>query len=337
VTVSNQLDARKSAIKLAVTPGEPAGIGPDLIIMLAEQEWEAQLVIFADRDLLRARAALLGKKIDIIPYSKGMDYIQKPGEIIVNHVPCAKEPIAGILDSENGHYVVNTLRLACEANMEGEFNAVVTGPVHKGIINKAGVSFSGHTEYFAVQSNTADVVMMLATDGLRVCLATTHIPLAYVSKAITRERIEKVVGIMHADLQQKFGIEHPTIYVCGLNPHAGEDGHLGREEIEVITPALDRLRESGMNLVGPLPADTIFQPKYLEKADAVLAMYHDQGLPVLKFKGFGNSVNITLGLPFIRTSVDHGTATDLAGTGQADTGSMARAINKAIKLAKLKL
>jgi 4-hydroxythreonine-4-phosphate dehydrogenase len=305
--------------------------------MLAEQEWEAQLVIFADRDLLRARAALLGKKIDIIPYSKGMDYIQKPGEIIVNHVPCAKEPIAGILDSENGHYVVNTLRLACEANMEGEFNAVVTGPVHKGIINKAGVSFSGHTEYFAVQSNTADVVMMLATDGLRVCLATTHIPLAYVSKAITRERIEKVVGIMHADLQQKFGIEHPTIYVCGLNPHAGEDGHLGREEIEVITPALDRLRESGMNLVGPLPADTIFQPKYLEKADAVLAMYHDQGLPVLKFKGFGNSVNITLGLPFIRTSVDHGTATDLAGTGQADTGSMARAINKAIKLAKLKL
>jgi 4-hydroxythreonine-4-phosphate dehydrogenase len=337
VTVSNQLDARKSAIKLAVTPGEPAGIGPDLIIMLAEQEWEAQLVIFADRDLLRARAALLGKKIDIIPYSKGMDYIQKPGEIIVNHVPCAKEPIAGILDSENGHYVVNTLRLACEANMEGEFNAVVTGPVHKGIINKAGVSFSGHTEYFAVQSNTADVVMMLATDGLRVCLATTHIPLAYVSKAITRERIEKVVGIMHADLKQKFGIEHPTIYVCGLNPHAGEDGHLGREEIEVITPALDRLRESGMNLVGPLPADTIFQPKYLEKADAVLAMYHDQGLPVLKFKGFGNSVNITLGLPFIRTSVDHGTATDLAGTGQADTGSMARAINKAIKLAKLKL
>jgi len=337
VTVSNQLDARKSAIKLAVTPGEPAGIGPDLIIMLAEQEWEAQLVIFADRDLLRARAAVLGKKIDIIPYSKGMDYIQKPGEIIVNHVPCAKEPIAGVLDSENGHYVVNTLRLACEANMEGEFNAVVTGPVHKGIINKAGVSFSGHTEYFAVQSNTADVVMMLATDGLRVCLATTHIPLAYVSKAITRERIEKVVGIMHADLQQKFGIEHPTIYVCGLNPHAGEDGHLGREEIEVITPALDRLRESGMNLVGPLPADTIFQPKYLEKADAVLAMYHDQGLPVLKFKGFGNSVNITLGLPFIRTSVDHGTATDLAGTGQADTGSMARAINKAIKLAKLKL
>ncbi|MFT5671050.1 MAG: 4-hydroxythreonine-4-phosphate dehydrogenase, partial [Glaciecola sp.] len=222
-------------------------------------------------------------------------------------------------------------------NIEGDFDAVVTGPVHKGIINKAGVSFSGHTEYFAVQSNTADVVMMLATDGLRVCLATTHIPLAYVSKAITPQRIEKVLGIMHADLQQKFGIEKPTIYVCGLNPHAGEDGHLGKEEIEIITPTLNRLREAGMDLVGPLPADTIFQPKYLDKADAVLAMYHDQGLPVLKFKGFGNSVNITLGLPFIRTSVDHGTATDLAGSGKADTGSMARAINQAIKLAKLKL
>jgi 4-hydroxythreonine-4-phosphate dehydrogenase len=326
-----------SLIKLAVTPGEPAGIGPDLIILLAQHKWEAQLVVFADTMLLKTRAAMLGKKIDIIPYLKGMDYLQKPGQIIARHVPCAKESIAGQLDSENGHYVVDTLRLACEANIEGDFDAVVTGPVHKGIINKAGVSFSGHTEYFAVQSNTADVVMMLATDGLRVCLATTHIPLAYVSKAITPQRIEKVLGIMHADLQQKFGIEKPTIYVCGLNPHAGEDGHLGKEEIEIITPTLNRLREAGMDLVGPLPADTIFQPKYLDKADAVLAMYHDQGLPVLKFKGFGNSVNITLGLPFIRTSVDHGTATDLAGSGKADTGSMARAINQAIKLAKLKL
>jgi 4-hydroxythreonine-4-phosphate dehydrogenase len=326
-----------SLIKLAVTPGEPAGIGPDLIILLAQHKWEAQLVVFADTMLLKTRAAMLGKKIDIIPYLKGMDYLQKPGQIIVRHVPCAKESIAGQLDSEHGHDVVDTLRLACEANIEGDFDAVVTGPVHKGIINKAGVSFSGHTEYFAVQSNTADVVMMLATDGLRVCLATTHIPLAYVSKAITPQRIEKVLGIMHADLQQKFGIEKPTIYVCGLNPHAGEDGHLGKEEIEIITPTLNRLREAGMDLVGPLPADTIFQPKYLDKADAVLAMYHDQGLPVLKFKGFGNSVNITLGLPFIRTSVDHGTATDLAGSGKADTGSMARAINQAIKLAKLKL
>jgi 4-hydroxythreonine-4-phosphate dehydrogenase len=221
--------------------------------------------------------------------------------------------------------------------MLGDFDAVVTGPVHKGIINKAGVSFSGHTEYFAQQSNTADVVMMLATDGLRVCLATTHIPLAYVSRAITPERIEKVVRIMNTDLKLKFGIAQPTIYVCGLNPHAGEDGHLGKEEIQIITPTLDMLRSQGLNLIGPLPADTIFQPKYLDKADAVLAMYHDQGLPVLKFKGFGNSVNITLGLPFIRTSVDHGTAVDLAGSGDVDTGSMKRAISKAIKLAKRKL
>lgn len=326
----------QNLIKLAVTPGEPAGIGPDLIIMLSQQVWDAQIVVFADEQMLKARAAVLGIDVEIIPYSKDMQFVQQAGQIIVHHVAVKSDVVAGELNSENGHYVVDTLRLACEANMQGEFDAVVTGPVHKGIINKAGVSFSGHTEYFAQQSNTADVVMMLATDGLRVCLATTHIPLAYVSKAITPERLEKVIGIMHADLQQKFGIPEPRIYVCGLNPHAGEDGHLGSEEIQVITPTLDQLREQGMNLVGPLPADTIFQPKYLDQADAVLAMYHDQGLPVLKFKGFGNSVNITLGLPFIRTSVDHGTATDLAGTGDADTGSMKRAINKAIKLAKLK-
>ena len=323
-------------IKLAITPGEPAGIGPDLIVLLSEYEWDAQIVVFGDADVLRERARLLTKAVEIIPYSDGLQYIQKPGQIIVNHIPVASPVVAGELNSDNGHYVVDTLRLACESNMQGQFDAVVTGPVHKGIINQAGVSFSGHTEYFAQQSNTADVVMMLATDGLRVCLATTHIPLAYVSKAITPERIEKVIRIMHTDLQEKFGIPNPTIYVCGLNPHAGEDGHLGNEEILVITPTLDNLRKQGLNLVGPLPADTIFQPKYLEQADAVLAMYHDQGLPVLKFKGFGNSVNITLGLPFIRTSVDHGTATDLAGTGKADTGSMQRAINQAIKLAKLK-
>lgn len=330
------LNSEPQNIKLAVTPGEPAGIGPDLVVLLSEQSWEAQIVVFADAEVLKARAEALGKKIEIIPYSKGMQYVQQAGQIIVAQVDTVAKVVPGQLDSENGHYVVDTLRLACEANMKGEFDAVVTGPVHKGIINKAGVSFSGHTEYFAQQSNTADVVMMLATDGLRVCLATTHIPLEYVSKAITPERIEKVIGIMHRDLQHKFGIPDPTIYVCGLNPHAGEDGHLGTEEIRVITPTLERLREQGMNLVGPLPADTIFQPKYLDQADAVLAMYHDQGLPVLKFKGFGNSVNITLGLPFIRTSVDHGTATDLAGTGNADTGSLKRAINEAIKLAKLK-
>jgi 4-hydroxythreonine-4-phosphate dehydrogenase len=217
--------------------------------------------------------------------------------------------------------------------MQGEFDAVVTGPVHKGIINKAGISFSGHTEYFANQSNTNDVVMMLATEGLRVVLATTHIPLAYVAKAITAERLHKVIHIVNTDLQLKFGIKQPHIFVCGLNPHAGEDGHIGKEEIEVISPALEALRAEGINITGPLPADTIFNPKYLEQADVVLAMYHDQGLPVLKFKGFSASVNITLGLPFIRTSVDHGTAIDLAGTGKANTGSFALALRKAIKLA----
>lgn len=324
-------------IRIAVTPGEPAGIGPDLMIILAKKPCEAQLVVFADMNMMTQRAVLLGVELDIIPFEAGLDVIAQPGQMIVHHIPTIVDVVAGKLDSNNGQYVVETLRQACQENMLGHFDAVVTGPVHKGIINKAGVSFSGHTEYFAQQSNTADVVMMLATDGLRVCLATTHIPLAYVSKAITPERIEKVIRIMNTDLTLKFGIAEPTIYVCGLNPHAGEDGHLGKEEIHIITPTLDKLRSQGLRLVGPLPADTIFQPKYLDKADAVLAMYHDQGLPVLKFKGFGNSVNITLGLPFIRTSVDHGTAADLAGSGEVDTGSMQRAINKAIKLAKKKL
>ena len=323
-------------IRIAVTPGEPAGIGPDLMIMLSRQQWDAQMVIFADRNMMAQRAVQLGVALEIIPFEPGLDIVQQAGQMIVYHIPVEVDVVAGKLDSGNGQYVVETLRQACEENMLGNFDAVVTGPVHKGIINKAGVSFSGHTEYFAQQSNTADVVMMLATDGLRVCLATTHIPLAYVSKAITPERIDKVVRIINTDLKLKFGIDEPTIYVCGLNPHAGEDGHLGTEEIQIITPTLDVLRSQGINLIGPLPADTIFQPKYLEKADAVLAMYHDQGLPVLKFKGFGNSVNITLGLPFVRTSVDHGTAADLAGSGDVDAGSMKRAINKAIKLAKKK-
>ena len=229
--------------------------------------------------------------------------------------------------------MVETLRVACEKNMSGEFDAVVTGPVHKGLINKAGIPFSGHTEYFAHQANCSDVVMMLATPGLRVALVTTHIPLAYVSKAITVERLQKVTRILHQDLINKFGIQQPVIYACGINPHAGEEGLLGREEIEVMTPAFEELRSEGINIIGPLPADTIFQEKYLIKADAILSMFHDQGLPVLKYKGFGSSVNITLGLPFIRTSVDHGTALDLAGSNTADQGSFIEAILTAIDLA----
>ncbi len=301
-------------MRIAVTPGEPAGVGPDLLIELAQSGWDAQLVAIADAQLLRQRAAVLGLNLTLVPFDDQADaQPTPPGTLYLHQVDLATEVVAGELNEQNGEYVLDTLRIACEKNMDGTFDAVVTGPVHKGIINKAGISFSGHTEYFAQQSNTPDVVMLLATEGLRVALVTTHIPLAYVAKAITPERLEKVIGILDHDLRTKFGLASPRILVCGLNPHAGEGGHLGREEIDVITPTLDALNAQGMNLVGPLPADTLFQDKYLNDADAVLAMYHDQGLPVLKYKGFGNSVNITLGLPFIRTSVDHGTALESSG------------------------
>ncbi|MBQ4832887.1 4-hydroxythreonine-4-phosphate dehydrogenase PdxA [Pseudoalteromonas sp. MMG010] len=321
-------------LKIAVTPGEPAGIGPDLFIKLAQLKWDAQLVAIADGALLKTRAEQLGLSINLIEFDPHAKATPAPaGSVYIHQVDLGGPVELGVLDDTNGQYVLDTLRIASEKNMDGTFDAVVTGPVHKGIINKAGISFSGHTEYFAQQSNTPDVVMLLATEGLRVALVTTHIPLAYVSRAITEERLTKVIGILNHDLQTKFGIEKPRILVCGLNPHAGEDGHLGNEEIETITPTLNKLNEQGMNLIGPLPADTLFQDKYLSQVDAVLAMYHDQGLPVLKYKGFGKSVNITLGLPFIRTSVDHGTALDLAGTGNAEVGSFELAIREAIKLA----
>ncbi|KTD89348.1 MULTISPECIES: 4-hydroxythreonine-4-phosphate dehydrogenase PdxA [unclassified Pseudoalteromonas] len=321
-------------LRVAITPGEPAGIGPDLLITLAQQAWDAQLVVLADAKLLKERAKLLGLPINLIEFDENAPAKATPeGCVYIHQVNLGDDVELGVLNDANGQYVLDTLRIASEKNMDGTFDAVVTGPVHKGIINKAGISFSGHTEYFAQQSNTADVVMLLATEGLRVALVTTHIPLAYVSRAITEDRLTKVATILDHDLRTKFGIEKPRILVCGLNPHAGEDGHLGREEIDTITPTLDILRSQGMNLIGPLPADTLFQDKYLSEADAVLAMYHDQGLPVLKYKGFGKSVNITLGLPFIRTSVDHGTALDLAGTGTADVGSFELAIREAIKLA----
>ncbi len=320
--------------KIVITPGEPAGIGPDLMIKVAQQDWPIQIVAVASPELLIARAKLINLPLEIKLYDANDEATaHKAGTLIV--IPVALDDICepGVLNPNNGHYVVETLRIASEKNISGEFDAVVTGPVHKGLINQAGIAFSGHTEYFANQANCSDVVMMLATEGLRVALVTTHIPLAYVSKAITHERLQKVARILHRDLIKKFGIADPRIYVCGINPHAGEDGHLGREEIDVMIPALEELRSEGMNLIGPLPADTIFQAKYLDNADAILSMFHDQGLPVLKFKGFGSSVNITLGLPFIRTSVDHGTALDLAGTDKADVGSFYEAINTAITLA----
>ena len=319
--------------RIAITPGEPAGIGPDLVLELAKQNWPVELVLCADPELILARAKLLGKAIELIDYDPERPaQPQRAGTLTIAPISMAVPAVPGHLNETNGRYVLETLQFACERNISAEFSAVVTGPVHKGIINQAGVSFSGHTEFFAQQSGTADVVMLLATKGLRVALVTTHIPLAYVAKAITAERLSNIIRIINAEMQTKFSIKKPKIYVCGLNPHAGEDGHLGREEIEIISPTLMQLRDEGMDLTGPLPADTLFQPKYLNDADVVLAMYHDQGLPVLKSVGFGRSVNITLGLPFIRTSVDHGTAIELAGTGTADAGSMFTAVNQAIEM-----
>lgn len=319
--------------RIAITPGEPAGIGPDLVLQIAQQDWPVELVVLASKTLLEERAKQLNLPITLIDYDVNQAaQPQKSGTLTILPVELKDACCAGQLNSENGAYVVDTLRIASEKNISGEFDAIVTGPVHKGLINQAGIAFSGHTEFFAHQANCSDVVMMLATKGLRVALVTTHIPLAYVSKAITTERLQKVTRILHNDLVTKFGIKQPKIYACGLNPHAGEDGHLGREEIDTIIPAFNTLRDEGINIIGPLPGDTIFQEKYLSDADVVLAMYHDQGLPVLKYKGFGSSVNITLGLPFIRTSVDHGTALELAGTGKADVGSFLEAISSAIEL-----
>lgn len=320
--------------RIVVTAGEPAGIGPDLVLALSTEDWTHQLVVCADKQMLAQRAETLGIQVTLLDYDASAEpKPQQAGTLVVDHVPATTQVVAGQLDESNGHYVLKTLERAAAGCMNDEFDAIVTGPVHKGVINRAGVAFSGHTEFFAEQSNTPLVVMMLATEGLRVALVTTHIPLAYVSKAVTSERLEKIIHILHKDLVEKFAIETPTIYVCGLNPHSGEDGVLGHEEIDTITPTLEKLRQQdGMQLIGPLPADTIFNDKYLQQADAVLGMYHDQVLPVLKYKGFGRSVNITLGLPFIRTSVDHGTALDLAGTGQADVGSFRTALAQAIEL-----
>jgi 4-hydroxythreonine-4-phosphate dehydrogenase len=319
-------------IKLAITPGEPAGIGPDLIIALAQQQWDVQLTVFADATMLQQRAELLGLPLILLDYVAHQNEIQPAGSLYCVDIAVAEPVVAGQLNAANSLYVLDTLTQAGARTLDGEFSAIVTGPVHKGIINQAGVAFSGHTEFFAQQSKTSKVVMMLATEGLRVVLATTHIPLIDVARSITKEGLSEVIRIVDSELRTKFGISQPHIFVCGLNPHAGEDGHIGKEEINIIEPTLATLREEGIKLTGPLPADTIFNPKYLAQADAVLAMYHDQGLPVLKYKGFGASVNITLGLPYIRTSVDHGTALDFAATGNAETGSFAFAINSAISL-----
>lgn len=324
-----------SNTRVVITPGEPAGIGPDLTVQLAQQSWPVELVVCASPALLQQRAEQLGLPLTLRAYQPGVAaQPQQAGTLTILPIDTAQPVQPGELCVANSDYVLTSLARACDGCLSGEFSALITGPVHKGVINDAGIAFTGHTEFFADRAGGHRVVMMLATEALRVALATTHLPLKAVSDAVTRECLHEVITILHHDLQHKFAIAEPHIYVCGLNPHAGESGHMGREEIDTIIPALNELRQQGIKLTGPLPADTLFQPKYLQHADAVLAMYHDQGLPVLKFQGFGRAVNITLGLPFIRTSVDHGTALELAGLGQAEPGSFITALNLAITMIK---
>lgn len=321
-------------LRLAVTTGEPAGIGPDLCIQLAQHTQQHELVHFADPTLINERAKALGISVTIREYDASLPpQASAAGEICVAPVSLKSSCTAGQLNSANARYVLETLTLATQGCLDREFTAMVTAPVHKGVINDAGIPFSGHTEFLQEQCSVDDVVMMLASEQLRVALVTTHLPLFAVPAAITPEKITRVCRILHADLCHKFGLKNPRILVCGLNPHAGEGGHLGREEIEIIEPTLELLRKEGLNLIGPLPADTLYTEHHLKNADATLAMYHDQGLPVLKYQGFGQAVNITLGLPIIRTSVDHGTALDLAATGKADIGSLQTAIRYAILMA----
>lgn len=324
---------QKPIFRLFITPGEPAGIGPDLVIALAEKEINAECVVVADPTMIVERAKLLGKSVTLETIDpQQRPTLNQPGILKVLPVTLAEPVEAGCLNVANGRYVLECLDAAVAAFQSDIPSALVTGPVHKGIINEAGVTFSGHTEYLTEITFAPEPVMMLATEGLRVALLTTHLPLSKIAEQVTRGRVELILRILHGDLQHRFGIDDPKIAVCGLNPHAGEDGHLGREEIDVIIPVLDILREEGMQLRGPLPADTLFIPKHLDWADAVLAMYHDQGLPVLKYKGFGKAVNVTLGLPIIRTSVDHGTALDLAGSGKATDGSLDYAIQVALQM-----
>lgn len=322
-------------LRIAITPGEPAGIGPDLLIQLAQQQHPEQLVAIADPDLLQERAALLGLPLQLEPLDlSSAARPNSPSHLSILAVPIAAPCQAGILNADNARYVLNTLATATDGCLNNDFAAMVTAPVNKAVINNAGIPFSGHTEYLAERTATDQVVMLLATEGLKVALVTTHLPLAEVPAAITSEHLERIIRILHNDLRNRFGHAAPRITVLGLNPHAGEGGHMGREEIEQIEPCLSKLRAEGMQLTGPLPADTAFTEKHLAECDVVLAMYHDQGLPVLKYKGFGQAVNITLGLPIIRTSVDHGTALDLAGLGSADGGSLQTALRYAINMAR---
>ncbi len=319
---------------IAVTPGEPAGIGPDLCLQVLARRADGGQIVIADPGVLERRMRRLGLDLTLVEYRPGADpRASAPGTITVLPVTAANPAVCGETDPANAAYVLDTLKTAVEGCLEGRFDAMMTGPVHKGVINRAGIRFSGHTEYLAMLTATRDVVMMLATPGLRVALATTHVALRDVFDGITPERIEAVLRTTHRGLRELYGIDDPRLLVCGLNPHAGEDGELGTEEIGSITPVIRRLAREGMAVDGPRPADTAFLPEVLAATDAVVAMYHDQGLPVLKHMGFGNAINITLGLPLIRTSVDHGTALELAGSGRARAGSFELALDTAIAMA----
>lgn len=326
---------------LAITAGEPAGIGPDLCLQLAFQKLAQPVVILADKTVLQQRAAMLGLDVQLHDYDPSNAQSLPLGNLTVLHLPTAQPVQPGKLNAANSPYVLNTLHRALQGCMAGEFAGVefagmVTAPAHKGIINEAGIPFSGHTEFLAQHSNTQNVVMLLVGGGLRVALVTTHLALREVPDAITPALLNNVLHTLQRGLIKHFGIAQPRILVAGLNPHAGEEGHLGREEIEIMIPVLNQLRAQGMNVSAPLPADTLFTPHRLAACDCVLAMYHDQGLPVLKHASFGRGVNVTLGLPFIRTSVDHGTALDLAGSGRAEVGSLLEAIQLATEMAQIK-
>ncbi len=320
--------------RIALTPGEPAGIGPDLAVMIAGRDWPVEIVALADPGLLADRARSLGAHVHIEPWRRAASPgPSRAGRLLVDPVPLRAAVCAGRTDPANAPYVIETLRRAAAGCQSGEFAALVTAPVHKGVINDAGIAFSGHTEFLADVTGAGQPVMMLVAGSLRVALLTTHLPLRQVADQVTAPRIHSAVTTLHASLVRDFGITRPRIAVLGLNPHAGESGHLGTEERDIIEPALAELRRHGLSVTGPLPADSAFTRASLAQVDAVLAMYHDQGLPVLKHAGFGAAVNVTLGLPIIRTSVDHGTALDLAGTGKAEAGSLAAALGLAIELA----
>ncbi len=317
--------------RIALTTGEPAGIGPDLVLAITQRDWPCQLVTLGDPELLQSRARQLNLKLQLRDYQPGTYQPHQAGTLTLCAMPASAPVHAGQLNKLNARHVLQLLDRACDGCVQGEFAAMVTPPVQKSVINEAGIAFTGHTEYLAERTGALPV-MMLVADSLRVALVTTHLPLAQVSAAITHDALHDTLRILHADLRTRFGIAAPRIMVLGLNPHAGESGYLGHEEIEVMLPVINQLKAQGMQLIGPLPADTAFTPHRLQEVDAVLAMYHDQGLPVLKYAGFGNAVNVTLGLPIIRTSVDHGTALDLAGTGKADAGSLCAALKLAITL-----